>query len=118
LLTIARNEVNSLLAARQRRGQPGGGTTVQVQLAAVAAPEEDDSWDADYQQRLYGWAAERVRAEVQPATWLAFQRTALEGASGEAVARETGQSVAAVYLAKSRVMKRLRELVRSVDESE
>jgi RNA polymerase sigma-70 factor (ECF subfamily) len=118
LLTITRNEVNSLLAARQRRGQPSGGTSAQLQLAAVAAPEEVESWDEDYQQRLYDWAAERVRAEVQPATWRAFQRTAVEGASGEAVARETGLSVSAVYLAKSRVMKRLQELVQSVDESE
>ena len=116
LLTIARNEVHSLLASRQRREQPGGGTTAQLELAARPGAEEIAAWEADHQQRLFAWAAERVQAEVQPATWQAFQRTAIEGASGEAVAAELGMSIAAVYLAKSRVMKRLREVVREVEE--
>jgi RNA polymerase sigma factor (sigma-70 family) len=116
LLTIARNEVHSLLTARQRREQPGGGTTAQLQLAALPAPEETADWERDYQQRLFAWAAERVQSEVQPATWRAFQRTALDRASGEAVAAELGMTLAAVYLAKSRVMKRLREVVREVEE--
>jgi hypothetical protein len=38
----------------------------------------------------------------------AFRRLALDGASAEAVAAETGLTVAAVYLAKSRVLRRLR----------
>jgi len=116
LLTIARNEVHSLLASRQRREQPGGGTTGQLQLDAVPAAEEVAAWEADHEQRLFAWAAERVKSEVQPATWLAFQRTAIDRASGESVAAELGLTVAAVYLAKSRVMKRLRELVREVEE--
>jgi len=116
LLTIARNEVHSLLASRQRREQPGGGTTAQLQLAAVPAAEEIAAWEADHEQRLFAWAAERVKSEVQPATWLAFQRTAIDCASGESVAAELGLTVAAVYLAKSRVMKQLRELVREVEE--
>ena len=115
LLTIARNEVNSLLASRKRREQPGGGTAAQIQLAALPAPEEASAWDSDYEQRLFAWAAEQVKSEVQPATWLAFQRTALDRASGEAVAAELGMSIAAVYLAKCRVMKRLREIVQEVD---
>lgn len=117
LLTIARNEVHTLLASRQRREQAGGGTTAQVRMAAVAAEEEDASWEADYEQRLLAWAAERVKEEVQPATWRAFERTALEQASGETVAAELGISIGAVYLAKSRVMKRLRELVREIDDA-
>jgi RNA polymerase sigma factor (sigma-70 family) len=116
LLTIARNEIHSLLAARQRREQAGGGTTAQLQLAALPAPEETAAWDRDYEQRLFAWAAQRVQAEVQPATWRAFQRTALDRTSGEAVAAELGMTLAAVYLAKSRVMKRLREAVREVED--
>lgn len=116
LLTIARNEINSVLASRQRREQAGGGTTAQLHLAAVPAPEEASAWEADYEHRLLAWAAERVQTEVQPTTWQAFQRTAIDRVSGEAVAAELGMTIAAVYLAKSRVMKRLRELVREVDD--
>jgi len=118
LLTIARNETSTLLAAGQRREQPGGGTAAQVRLASVAAQDEDASWEADYEQRLFAWAAERVKSEVHAATWRAFERTAIDRASGETVAAELGMSIGAVYLAKSRVMKRLRELVRQIDDAE
>lgn len=117
LFTIARNEVHSLLASRQRREQPGGGTAAQLHLAAMPAPEEAADWESDYERQLLAWAAQQVRAEVQPQTWRAFERTAIDRASGEAVAAELGITIAAVYLAKSRVMKRLREIVREVEEA-
>lgn len=116
LLTIARNEVNTALAGRQRREAAGGGTTAQLDLAALPAPDEAAAWETDYQQRLFAWAAERVKEEVQPATWRAFERTAIDRASGDAVAAELGMTIAAVYLAKSRVMKRLREIVREIEQ--
>jgi RNA polymerase sigma-70 factor (ECF subfamily) len=117
LLTIARNEVNTALAGRQRREAAGGGTTAQLDLAALPAPDEAAAWETDYQQRLFAWAAERVKEEVQPATWRAFERTAIDRASGDAVAAELGMTIAAVYLAKSRVMKRLREIVREIEDN-
>ena len=47
--------------------------------------------------------------EFEPTTLRAFQRLALDGASGAAVAGELGLSVAAVYMAKSRVLQRIRQ---------
>lgn len=116
LLTIARNDVNSFLAARQRRVQPGGGAAALAALGQIADPQEETAWDAEYQQRLFAWAAEQVQREVQPATWQAFWQTTVESRSGQDVAAASNMSVAAVYLAKSRVLKRLRELVRQIDE--
>jgi RNA polymerase sigma-70 factor (ECF subfamily) len=43
------------------------------------------------------------------ATLRAFRRLALEGASGADMSLELGMSVAAVYVAKSRVLQRIRE---------
>jgi RNA polymerase sigma-70 factor (ECF subfamily) len=48
--------------------------------------------------------------EFEPATMQAFRRMALEGASGVEAAGELGLSVAAVYTARSRVLRRLREV--------
>ena len=48
--------------------------------------------------------------EFEPTTMRAFRRVALEGASGSEVATELGISLAAVYAARSRVLRRLREL--------
>jgi RNA polymerase sigma-70 factor (ECF subfamily) len=56
-----------------------------------------------------------VRPRFQPATWQAFWRTAVDGASGKDVAAELGLTVAAVYLAKGRVMAALREQIQAVD---
>jgi len=116
LLTIARNEVHDWLAARGRRQQPSGGTTAQQALASVAADDDARAWDRDYQERLFAWAADRVKGEVEPATWQAFWQTAIDERSGQEVAARLGMTVAAVYLAKSRVMKRLRELVQEIDD--
>jgi RNA polymerase sigma-70 factor (ECF subfamily) len=54
--------------------------------------------------------------QVQPKTWQAFWKTAVENKPGEQVAKELGISVAAVYIAKSRVIYRLRELIRQMQD--
>jgi RNA polymerase sigma factor (sigma-70 family) len=119
LLTIARHEVSDALAARARREQSRGGTTAQQALGSLPQPSDSDSeeWDREYHERLLAWAADRVRGEVQPTTWQAFWETTMLRHSGQDVATALGMSVAAVYLAKSRVMKRLRELVHEIDEN-
>ena len=55
------------------------------------------------------------RGRFRPETWHAFWRTAVEGRPGKAVAAELGLTIAAVYLAKGRVMAALREIVQSVE---
>lgn len=116
LFTIVRNELRTWLS-RQQRVVPGSGDTAeQLRLAEIADDAtESAAWDQDHERRLFAWAAEQVRKEVQTATWQAFWRTAVEGHSGKEVAADLEMSVAAVYLAKSRVMARLKELVNELD---
>lgn len=52
---------------------------------------------------------DRVQAEVSAAHWQAYWATAVEHRPAAEVAAELGLTVAAVYMAKSRVGKRLRE---------
>jgi len=49
-----------------------------------------------------------VRFEVGPAAWQAFWLTAVDGLSGAEAAARLGQTPAAVFMAKSRVLARLR----------
>ena len=65
---------------------------------------------------MFAWACEQVRREVTAPTWQAFWRTAVDGQPGQQVAADLGLSVAAVYHARSRVLARLKELVRSAQE--
>lgn len=115
LLTIARNELYDWFSSQGRREQAGGGTTVQKRLGELESHEEEDLWQQAYEERLFAWAAQKVQSEVQTKTWEAFRLTTLDEKSGHEAARLLEMSVAAVYLAKSRVMKRLRELVAEVD---
>jgi RNA polymerase sigma-70 factor, ECF subfamily len=55
-----------------------------------------------------------VRAEFEPKTWRVFEQTAMEGRSAQAVADELGMSAGAVYIARSRVQKRLRQALDEV----
>lgn len=118
LLTIARNELFDWLGGQARREQPGGGTTGLQALSELAAHDEAESWRREYDERLFQWACERVRAESRPQAWEAFERTALHEQSGQEVAAALGISVATVYLAKSRVLKRMRELIAEVSDDE
>jgi RNA polymerase sigma-70 factor (ECF subfamily) len=115
LLTITRNELNRLL----RRGAAGasaeGGTTHLAVMAEHPDDADDRRWDREHRERLFTWAAERVRGSFQASTWDAFWRTAAENQPAESVARDLGLSVGAVYIARSRVLARMRELIASVE---
>ena len=106
------------LAAAQKSRPRGSGDTATHRLleqCPVAEPALAE-WEAEWEQRLFAWACEQVRREVTEVTWQAFWRTAIDGQPGKQVAADLGLSVAAVYLARSRVLARLKELVQSVQE--
>jgi RNA polymerase sigma-70 factor (ECF subfamily) len=115
LFTIVRNKLRDFMDACKRQGQGSGDTGAHKLLEQHAAPDED-VWEREYQQRIFAWAAEQIRGEFQDTTWQAFWQTAVEGKSGKEVARALGMTVAAVYLAKSRVLARLKEQIQQVQD--
>jgi RNA polymerase sigma-70 factor (ECF subfamily) len=120
LFTVVRNKLRNFLAAQSRPGRGTGDTDAQHRLQELPAREQDETawWDQEYERRVFAWAAEQVRGSFQESTWRAFWLTAVEGKTGPEVARILGMSVAAVYLAKGRVMARLKETIRAtLDES-
>ena len=83
--------------------------------SAAGLPDADDHdaaaafEEAEYQQYVVKQALELMQAEFQPETWKACWEYMIVGKPAEAVAKELGLTVNAVYLAKSRVLSRLRE---------
>lgn len=121
LFTVVRNRLTDHFRATERR-EVGSGDSDQWRQVSERLVSESDSaeWDAAYERQLLEFAARQVRADFSETTWSAFWQTAVEGREGRAVAEELGLTVAAVYLAKGRVMARLKEQVRwllSDDES-
>lgn len=117
LFTIVRHELRDWFV-KQRSAVVGAGDSSEA-TEFDELPDSDEAiselWEREHQQRVFAWATERVRTEVQESTWLAFWKTTVENQSGKDVAPQLGLSVAAVYLAKSRVMVRLKELVKEAD---
>lgn len=115
LFTIARNHLRDFIARRTSGAQGSGDTGVRKLLEQQ--PESDEAeWNIEYERRVFAWAAEETQKEVEASTWQAFWQTAVEGKSGRDVAAELKLSVAAVYLAKGRVMKRLKERIASLQD--
>ncbi len=108
LFTVARNRLRRFAAERRRRA--AGGSAGEV-LDAQPAPEEQAHWEREYEQRLFEWAAAKVRDRFREATWEAFWRTAVQGQEPAAVAKALGVSVGAVYIAKNRVLARIKQEV-------
>jgi RNA polymerase sigma-70 factor (ECF subfamily) len=66
-------------------------------------------WDNEYKQELTGRALRLMQAEFAPATWKACWETVVQGRATDEVARELGITENAVYIAKCRVLRRLRQ---------
>ena len=100
---------------RQRKRRPGdhgrGNFGVEDPLDAAAARADSESLSRDLCEALSedieeaAFVTARVRARVRPHAWQAFWSTAIEGREALAVAEELGMSIAAVYVAKSKVGK-------------
>lgn len=79
-------------------------------MADPEAPRAlEKSLEEEFQQAMLEEAMARVRDRVEPHTWEAFWLTTLEQAPGADVAAKLGMELPAVYMAKSRVQKMLRE---------
>ena len=109
----ARRKLARFCARKDRAqvGVGGDGTFDQVDGAAV-----DPEWVDAFNAHLVAVALERIRGHFAPTTWRAFERVWRDNVPAGQAAREVQVSIEAVYLAKSRVLKRLEEEVRVLAE--
>jgi RNA polymerase sigma factor (sigma-70 family) len=110
LYSITRNKIYNFLEARARHPRGSGDSNAHQRLEEYPGREADaDDWDKEYERKAFAWAADRVRDEFQPTTWQAFWMTAVDGHNARDVGTRLGMSPGAVYVAKSRVLARLRQ---------
>lgn len=125
LKTVVVNEVRGLWRLRRRRpwdrgvggpegchgGQDGDAGGVEELVLAL-----DNSLERDL--RLAADVMERAKARVELRTWLAFWRTEFDDEPPVVVGRSLGMTVAAVYMARRRVLRILREEGEGLSEPE
>jgi RNA polymerase sigma-70 factor, ECF subfamily len=89
-----------------------GGSGAAAALQQLADPDSDlnRQWDEEHDRYVLSCLLDLVQEEFEPTTRRAFLRLALDGVSGAEAAEELGLSVAAVYVAKSRMLQRIRQL--------
>ena len=117
LFTVVRRKLSNWRRARRSRPESRSDPASDQDLHRCPAPAEAErEWEAEWERRLFAWACEQVRRDVADATWQAFWATAIEDRPGKQVAAGLGLTVAAVYRARSRVLARLKELVRSAQD--
>jgi len=119
LYRIARNLMVNLLIQHRRHPRSAGGTDMLILLEQQpAAGDESALYQHEYRRQLFRWATERIRHEFQESTWQAFWLTCVEQRPIAEVATELGMSTGSIYVARSRVMARLRTRIQQSQESE
>ena len=110
LRTITINRLRQSWRSRRARVQAIGSLDITAMLDQLEDPASDLSrlWNQEHDQHVLQRLLELIEPDFQPATWRAFRRQVIDGASAETVATELGLTVNAVLISKSRVLSHLR----------
>ena len=118
LYVVASHSLSRKIRNSRRQPTGSGEATIEDLLKQLPADDEmDQLWEAEYRQHLFEWACSKIRPQFSESSWRAFEQTAIENRSPQAVAADLGISVGAVYISKSRVTKKIRDAIASIDET-
>ncbi|MEQ1830302.1 MAG: sigma-70 family RNA polymerase sigma factor [Pirellula sp.] len=115
LLTVARNQLRRMMNQRDGSTSGSGDTSVAIMLSQQASPSEEASWEREYQLQLFRWAAQEVRNEFRESTWQAFWLSVVEEISIAEVSQRLQLTPGAIYIARSRVLARIRSAIAKVE---
>lgn len=116
LYAVGRNVCLRYLSRLREQELSGHDTKVTALLDAIPSSDgqESDELSLELQRHIFVAMSQQTRAEFHPNTWAAFWQTAVENYSIQSVAEGLKMSIGAVYVARSRVMARLKERVQEV----
>lgn len=109
--TITRSRaIEHLRKLNRTPGQQAAASGV-IDAAVAADPDAEDAEELQQIMKLYDRALELAETDFEPQTVEHFRLRVLDGLSSKEVAARTGSTAAAVRMNKSRVLRRLRELL-------
>lgn len=111
LRTITVNCLRDWWRSSKRRPNATGDSDFYQFLHQLEDPTSDLShaWNQEHDLHVTRRLLEMLRPSFEERTWQAFQRVTLDGQSATQVAADLGLSTNAVFIAKSRVLSRLRQ---------
>lgn len=111
LARIVLNEIRR--SATKTKGTPMPVDTTELDSASIK-----DDWDERFQQHAFRVALERAKTHFTEDTWLLFEMSWMQNKPVGEVAEKAGVSLQQIYVARSRVLNRLRvEVAAIVDEA-
>jgi RNA polymerase sigma-70 factor (ECF subfamily) len=124
LRTIVRNKLNDYYRSRRDKAAASGGTEAHLHLGKLPDPFGNDvdeeasggNREATETGLVFRAAVDLIRTEFELVTQQAFWATTIEDRPPADVAGELGITLNAVYKAKSRVLRRLREVLEGLEE--
>lgn len=117
LSRITRNLVVNFLIHRSRHPRAYGDSDFDRWIDEIPAPDDREShwFDLEHRRQIFLWASSEIRMEFRETLWQAFWQTSIQGRAVAEVSEELGISAGALYVARSRIMKRLREKVEDAE---
>lgn len=111
LKAITINCLRDYWKTRRNRPLPVGDDVFQDTIGQLSDPNSGLSkqWDLEHDRHVLQGLLRQIQGDFAPNTWAAFCGVVLEGRTPDEVAKGLGVTVNAVFIAKSRVLKRLRE---------
>jgi RNA polymerase sigma-70 factor (ECF subfamily) len=117
LMAVVRRRLSEFWAGRGREVSGSGDTRVLRHLEQVSDGNDTEQlWEEEYRQSVFRFAAARIRGEFEESTWRAFWLTTIDGKKTKEVAQSLEISEGAVYIAKSRVIARLKREVQVLED--
>ncbi len=111
LTTIARNAITKSLSRRPSDAATGS-SSVDDLLNSIPDDEATTSeLIQEARREIVHWATDQIRNEFSDVVWQSFYRTAVEGEPIAKVAAEMGRSAGSIYVARFRVIARLKEKI-------
>jgi len=116
IIGIAQNKVADCFRGMARRGA-GGSQEAAFDLSDTSRVAE--VWEHHVQQAIFSQAMQRLRSQslMDENTIKAFELVAVRNATVEAAARECGMKASEVYVAKHRVLTKLRKIVEEITQA-
>jgi RNA polymerase sigma-70 factor (ECF subfamily) len=108
--------------ARRARKEARQGTPLDPQafdyISEQQEASQDERWEREWRLHRLRWALRAIAPHVETTTLAAFREHVLLGRSVEETAEQLGVSTASVYQAKSRILKRVKDKLASLDPDE
>ena len=114
---IARNLIIDFLRHKNRLPRTADNSDFRM----LIEQKPDDSaasclFDLEYERQVFQLAARKIQSSFAEKTWQAFWRTSVENEPVASVAAELSITVGAVYIARSRVMSKLKSIVKKINQ--